>query len=63
MENDVQQRHQLHNRKVDEVQKLLAEIKQNLEEARRELRSAVRVHDHTVQSVPELDPNNSLLVL
>uniref|UniRef100_H3CD97 Laminin, gamma 2 n=1 Tax=Tetraodon nigroviridis TaxID=99883 RepID=H3CD97_TETNG len=40
VQDDAQQRHQLYNRKVDEVQKLLEEMKQNLERAENELRSA-----------------------
>lgn len=38
----VQQQHQLYNRKVGQVQKLLEELKENLEQAKNDLRSAVR---------------------
>lgn len=42
VEDVVQQQHQLYNRKVDEVQQLLEELKENLEQAKNDLRSAVR---------------------
>lgn len=42
VEDAVQQQHQLYNRKVDEVQQLLEELKENLEQAKNDLRSAVR---------------------
>lgn len=54
VEDTVQQQHQLYNRKVDQVQKLLEEIKANLEQAKKDLRSAVRVHNVTVQPAEEL---------
>lgn len=46
VEDDVQEQHQLYNRKVDEVQDLLEEIQQKLDQAKNELRSAVRSHKH-----------------
>lgn len=46
MEDTVQQQHQLYDRKVDQVQKLLEEIKENLEQAKKDLRSAVSPECH-----------------
>lgn len=46
VEDDVQQQHQLYNRKVDQVQKLMEEIREELEQAKDDLRSAVRVQNH-----------------